>query len=314
MIDLKTAKYKGVEFLFDDMPTTGGNRLIKFNYPGSDEQSIERQGKAPRTFNITAIIPHENYYQKRDNLLRVLEDGEPGVLTHPTFGDIENVINGLWSLDEKITELGRATISISFEIDGAIGIPQQSSELISITEQLNTDFQDVIDFYLRDTFNVSLRFPENFTDSFNQLTDVTELFDSSTKIATPITEQSTQFKSQLRSFESNINDLIKDPLQLSSDISGLYDSVNNLYENPSDTLSVFTAMFNFGDNDPLIKLTTASRIERKINRDVIREAIQSKALSNAYMAAGEITYNTTQDIDDAHETLENQYEKIRNFT
>ncbi len=74
LIELKTAKYKGVEFLFEDMSTTGGNRLIKYNFPGSDKQAIERQGRLPRTFNLTAIIPHENYYQQRDNLLRVLDE------------------------------------------------------------------------------------------------------------------------------------------------------------------------------------------------------------------------------------------------
>ena len=114
IIQLKTAKYKGVEFLFEDAATTGGNRLIKFNYPGSDKQSIEVQGKAPRSFNITAWIPHENYYQERDNLLRVLEDGEEGVLTHPTFGDVEKVISGVYTLTEVISELGRAKITIPF--------------------------------------------------------------------------------------------------------------------------------------------------------------------------------------------------------
>ena len=102
LIQLKTANYKGVEFAIRDMPTTGGNRIIKFNYPGSDKQSIEVQGKAPRSFSLTAVIPHENYFSERDELLRVLEDGERGTLVHPTFGAIENVINGEFSLNENI--------------------------------------------------------------------------------------------------------------------------------------------------------------------------------------------------------------------
>ena len=38
LIQLKTANYKGVEFAIRDMPTTGGNRIIKLNYHGSDKQ------------------------------------------------------------------------------------------------------------------------------------------------------------------------------------------------------------------------------------------------------------------------------------
>ena len=70
IIQLKSGKFKGVEFLFSEMPTTGGNRLIKYNFPGSDKQNIERQGLKPRAYTFTIWVPAENYYQERDDLLR----------------------------------------------------------------------------------------------------------------------------------------------------------------------------------------------------------------------------------------------------
>ena len=123
IIQLKTAKYKGVELLFESVTTTGGNRLIKFNYPGSDKQSIERQGKRPLIPAMNIIIRHDGYEQKRDEIIRVLSDGVKGVLTHPTLGDINNVINGEFVLTEIISELGRARITVTFEIDDGEGIP-----------------------------------------------------------------------------------------------------------------------------------------------------------------------------------------------
>jgi len=172
IIQLKVGKYKGVEFLFELMPTTGGNRLIKFNFPGSDRQSIERQGKAPKSFNITIWIPHENYFQKRDDLLRVLEDGESGVLTHPTFGDVENVINGIYTLTETISELGRAKLKVPFEVDDSPGIPVQSGDLVSQVQSASDLLNTQLAADVTDGYGVTLSFSGNFNDALDNLTAI----------------------------------------------------------------------------------------------------------------------------------------------
>ena len=232
MIDLKTAKYKGVEFLFTDMPTTGGNRLIKFNFPGSDKQAIERQGKAPRTFNITAVIPHENYYQQRNDLLRVLEDGEAGVLTHPTFGDVENVINGQYVLTEKLTELGRGQITIPFEVDDAPGIPQQSGALASQVQTQSDALNTQLAADLSDNYEVNLSASGNYSDALENLNNVSDAFNAASEFAEPITENIAAFRASINTFSASIGGLIQAPADLATSVRGLFEDLNGLYEAP----------------------------------------------------------------------------------
>ena len=307
IIELKSAKYKGVEFLFEDMPTTGGNRLIKFNFPGSDKQAIERQGKVPRTFNLTAIIPHEGYYQQRDNLLRVLEDGEEGVLTHPTFGDIENVINGQYTLTEKLTEIGRAQISIPFEVNDAPGIPQESGDLASQVQTLSDALNAQLTADLGDSYSVNKNLSGNFSDALDNLDNVAAQFRAAGEFAESTTENITRFRSSVNTFSASIGSLIDTPASLATSISGLFEDLNNLYEAPETLLGAFELLFSFGDDDPVVNPNTVSRVERKRNRDLIRANIRVQALSYAYLSAAESDYQTTEDLDLVQDDLEAQY-------
>lgn len=311
MIELKTAKYKGVEFLFEDMPTTGGNRLIKFNFPGSDKQSIERQGKAPRTFNLTAIIPHESYYQERDNLLRVLEDGEEGTLTHPTFGDVEKVINGLYTLTERLTELGRAQITIPFEVNDAPGIPQQSGALASQVQAQSDLLNAQLAADLGDIYDVSLNFSGNFSDALENLGNVSEAFAQTSEFAEPIAENISAFRASINTFSASAGSLIQIPADLATSIGGLFEDLNNLYSTPETLVGAFNLLFPFGEDDPEIQTNTVGRAQRKQNRDLIRANLRMQALSYSYLNAAEVEYATTEDLELAQDNLEAQYRDAR---
>lgn len=311
IIQLKTAKYKGVEFLFEEMPTTGGNRLIKFNFPGSDRQSIERQGKAPRTFSITIWIQSENYFQERDNLLRVLEDGEKGVLTHPTFGDVENVINGVYTLTERISELGRATLEVSFEIDDSTGIPVQSGNLVSQVQTQSDLLNAQLATDLAAGYSVDLSFPANFTDAIDNLNNISTDFTTASGVADPLADQAADFAKEIRNFTASIGSLIQSPSNLAGSVGELFESLNNLYETPSETFSALQALFPFGDTDPVVQTNTVGRTERKRNRDFIRANLRTQSLSYAYLNAADDTYETTDDLDLVQSQLENQYLDVR---
>lgn len=312
IIELKTAKYKGVEFLFTDMPTTGGNRLIKYNFPGSDKQAIERQGKMPRSYTLTAVIPHEDYYQQRDNLLRVLEDGEAGVLTHPTFGDVENVINGKYTLTEKLTEIGRAEIVIQFEVNDALGIPQQSGNLASQALALNESLVEQLTGDLADGYEVNLNFFGNFSDALENVNNIADSMNDVADFAEPLLQNISDFRSTVNAFQGAIGNLIQAPADLAGEISGLFEDVNNLFETPGTVLGAFKSLFDFGDDDPVVKNNTVGRVQRNENRQLIRSTMKTQALGYAYLNAAQSTYETTDDLDLVQDTLEEQYLEIRN--
>ena len=316
MIDLKMCRYKGVEFLFDSMPTTGGNRLVKFNYPGSDKQSVERQGKAPRTFTITAIIPHDDYYRNRDELLRVLDDGLAGTLSHPTFGEIENIINGVYTLTEKITELGRATITIPFEVDDAKGIPIQSEELTTQVQAESTALNDQIEVDLDIGYEVEPNNTGNFADAETNLGGIVSAFNIAADSSAKVTSKAAEYKKTLKEFNDNIRSFIREPVtgkdKLSSSIVGLFTEIGSLFDLPADAYAAYKKVFDFGNEDVAIKENTFGRIERSKNRKLIKANVKAQSLSFAYVEAVQIDYGTTDDLDIVQDELETQYLDIRN--
>lgn len=315
IIQLKDGRYKGVSFVFEDASTTGGNRLIKFNYPGSDKQSIERQGKAPRSFSLTIWIPFEDYYAQRDLLLRVLEDGEKGTLTHPTFGDVENVINGGYTLSERISELGRGSITVLFEVDNATGIPVQSAQLASQVQALSDSFNSQAVSDLAGGYSVSLQNSGNFTDAIANIGSVGAAFSSALSLVSSSSEKVAEVNKQINDFTSAAGSLVQAPQELALNISALFESVDNFADTPSGVLTSLRSLFDFGDDDPAVMETTVARVERKKNRDLIRANIRSQALSYAYVNAALLAqgdeFQTEQSLDSAQSELEAEYVDIR---
>ena len=321
IIELKTASYGGVEFLFTEAPTRGGNRIIKYNFPGSDKQSIERQGKFPRSHGMTIWIQHEDYFQKRDELLRVLEDGISKTLTHPTFGDVDDIINGPYQLDEKITELGRASIKVTFELNNAVGIPQQSGNLASQVQAASDALNSQLASDLGDNYDVSTNLLGNFSDALESVENAVDAIGQAAQVVTPLTEGLAQFRARIARVSGAIGDLIQAPAQLAEEIDGLFADLNNLFAAPGDALAAFQSLFGFGNSDQVIVPTTVAKSQRKKNRGLIRAALQAKALSYAYLNASEgttptttaagdtvaVLFTTTDDLDFVQDALEAQY-------
>jgi len=310
LIQLKTAKYKKVEFLFTDTSTVFGNRIIKINFPGSDKQSIEPQGKIPPIFDITIVIPFENYYSQKDNLLRILQDGERGVFTHPNFGDIENVINGECRINETTNRLGRAEISVVFEVDDSPGIPQQSGNLASQVQTQSDILNTQIVADLGKGFVVDSIFPRNFTDAIDVLNNVTDAFNAAGQLSDTLIENLSSYRATVDKFSSNIGNLISVPEELSTSIADLFESLNNLYDIPDDLLNAFKSLFPFGDDDPEINTSTVGKAQRERNRDLIRSNMRCQSLSFAYVNAASSTFSTTEDVDKLQDDLEEQYKDL----
>lgn len=307
IIELKSARYKSVDFVFIDATTSGGNRLIKFNFPGSDRQAIERQGKAPRAHAMVIWIPHENYYSERDNLLRVLEDGLPDTLTHPTFGDIANVINGPYELIERSSELGRASITVTFEVNDSPGIPQQSGSLPAQVQTQGDAFNLQLSADLASGYGVTNSLSGNFTDALESVQQAVDSLSTAGQTTEGIANRVAAYRASIVRVSASIGDLVQSPDQLAIELDGLFADLSNLFETPGAAFIALQSLFGFGAGDAPIVPNTVAKAERKQNRDLIQATIRVKSLSHAYLSATEAEYSTTEDLDLAQDTLEDQY-------
>jgi len=304
-VELKVATYKNVEFLFKSARTNGGVKRQIFSFPNSNRQSIEEFGTAQRSFEIVSVIPFEDYENQKAALIRALESGGAGTLTHPTFGAIDNVKAGAYTINETITELGSAEITMQFDVDNSAGIPQQAANSVSQVDQDNQTLLAGLNTNLADNWNITS--PNNYDDGASLVQVVADSFKSASEGTGQAADQIDEYRRDLDNFTDSINQLIVDPTALAQGIGSLFNSLNNLYEAPGDSFTAFKKLFNYGDNDPEINPTTADLIERKKNRDVMRGAMKAQALGYSYVASSDTEYQTVRDVDQANDELEQQY-------
>ncbi len=312
VIQLKESSYKNIPFLAKVMPTSGGRRVNVIRYPRSDKQSVEDQGLIPRQFSITAVIPHDNYIDVRDSLLRVLEDGEIGSLIHPTFGEIEKVRSGRYSLNERITELGKAELIMEFFIDDAVGVPISSGSFASQVQIASGALNSLLAQDIAGGYKVTNSFTGNFSNASNDALNISSALTSATAKINPLTDNLNNFNAIISGYESNVNNLIQIPESFGSGIGDLFLSFDNLYETASETLIAIAGVFGFGDNDESFKQDTAGRIERQTNQDLVRANVKTQSLSYAYVAAVQIEFESEEALALVNSQLEEQYTDVRN--
>lgn len=326
MIQLSLARYKGVDFLFEDATTTGGNRLLKFNYPASDRQSIERQGEAPASYSMTIVIPHEDYEAKRASLLRVLSSATPGVLVHPTFGPLPNMIPGQFTVNERLSELGRATVTTTFERDDGAGVPQATGDTLSQVQAQSLAVSTAAGSGLASRFKVSSRFPANFRAARTLLTDLSGRLRAITEFGTPIAAEVAAFRADIDAFNGSIGALIQAPANLATELDSLFESVGNLFETPDETFGALRSLLGFGDEYSAVPTDTAGRIERNNNQNAIVGYVGAQTLNNQYLFAAwaasqrippryvpppTALYKTAEDVAAVQDEIEQRYLTVR---
>ena len=310
------ASYAGVSFLMDRSRIEGGRKDALKAFPNSDLQIVEDLGLRPRSFNIEAIINQDsdgqNYIQRRDNFLRVLEKGGTDVLIHPLYGRINDIVVRSYILNEDFTSLGEARFSIVFAISDTAGTPIVSGDTLSVVDNAVTNAIGKVNNYLIENFNVSTGFPANFSSAVDKVNDIADAFERNTSFLQVTADGIDDFSEQLVEFRSNITSLISSPNGLINSINRLFETVNGLYSDETSTFEVIERFFDFGDEDlqTPIEQNTAGRIERARNQNLLNNLVKSQALLLNYNNASQINFTTVVQVQSFAETLEDQYQSV----
>lgn len=308
---LSPATYKGAPFLVNRVSTSGGRKTVQHDFPNSNIQVIEDLGLSPREYRISAIIADPNYIQKRDTLLRALEEGGKGVLVHPFYGRIENIVARTFTLNEDVSRLGDTVVEIVFAPSETDGLPTQSINTVSQISTLSGTVSGNIVSDISDLFKVTNSFQGNFASAANKLNGIADAFGINAQLPTVSASQINRFNSLVGNFESSINTLIGNPSELAADIQEIFVEFPKLYETATQQTDALALFFDFGDSDITINPTTAGLIERKQNNDVLNNAMKAFALSEAYVSSAQIDFTTVDDVENTADTLELAFQSIK---
>ncbi len=317
--DLQRASFRGVSFLVTSTGFTGGRRLVRKRFPNSDRQALEDLGLNPREFVISGVIAAQrdpsgaeikDYREVRNALIEALESRGSGVLVHPFLGRFEKVAVVNFNLAESMTSLGSAPIEITFSINDADALPKVTESVVgSITAGSGAVLVAAV-ASVASGFGVTESFFGNFDDAVTKITAVGDGVRDAVEVTAVEVDTLDAFVLKIENFQGSVLTSIGNPQVLGQDTIDLVSSIRDLYPNQVDTFFSLTRLFDFGDNDTMIAQNTAGRTERTINRNVMNSAVQSASLSEAYLAAANVTFDTTDDIDDASVILEDQWQKL----
>ena len=317
--ELDEASYRGAVFFIRSANIEGGRKDSKKEFIDSDLQVIEDLGLKQRVFTLSGTVAArrdnagkiiKTYIEARDELLAALEKGKTGVLIHPWYGKLYNIACRTYNLDEDVTRLGDAGISIVFEVSNTDGIPVVNKKVIGRVSRFHELLLSTGKSALGKSWSVTKTSTGNFQAAKKKLDSFITTVNDATSPIKKLSNRVNEHTTLLSNFSGDVVSLVSAPSDLSDSITGAMSSVFSLYATSNGTLTAFKNLFDFGDNDINLLQITAIAIERKKNNDALNSIVQSEALGFAYLSASQIDYETVAGINEVESDLDIQYKKL----
>lgn len=305
--------WRGITFYIEDAAVSGGRKDVLHEFVGSSRQSIEDLGAKRRAFALNFITHGDSsttYRLNRDSLASALDQEGIGTLVHPFQGRINGLKCRSWSMAESSMEVGRCTFTANFAFDDGEIVPVPSLNVVSQVTSMANSVVTVAGNAIKELFRVTNTLAGNFEDAIAQVDEFVTAVRESVDFIEVTLEKLDSFNAQLTDLTDDVASLVATPTKLKDSITNIISGMTSLYPTASASFNAFTKLFGFGDNDIENGNTTAINIQRDSNRLVLRNAIQSSALSNAYLMAMNTPFVTTNEIERVSDILQAQFDKL----
>lgn len=307
---LRRASWRRVQFLVEEVETTGGQKTVTHLYPNSDRRTVENLGGFPEAYEVQAIVHGADYFQTKKALRNALREAGEGVFIHPWDGEVKCFVDGQYSYTETDTQLGVTVFSFRLVVASPVIIPEAELTNLADIQALADAAQIACAEGVPDEFKVSDLYPQNFSKAQTQLEDLTRFINKKRSVFVQATSAISDVTRVVDNFTDSIAQLINVPAQLGVDLIQMYQSLRSLYTTPKERFDAFLQFFGFGDNDVDTSNTTVARTEAARNTSNIRNTANCTALVEAYRAAVEVDYDTVEQIEEASDALEVQFQSI----
>lgn len=315
---LLQATFKGAPFYWRRLNTQLGKKSVTHNYPGTSRRFVEDMGELPKTFSVEAVISgrpgSDEYFQNKKALENALSSPGPGYLVHPTYGRVLVTAKPA-SVTEDLKRLGEARYSLTFEKSDETARPvgnTSTARQIEIRRQqaLNEIIEVATDSWtVPDSPGVFDIVADNIQGLANQMNDVVAV------VSAPRDDAYKVFNS-IQSLTDSARDLVSQPDGLFNAMNGIFDQVLNMDDEFDSQLDRLTGFFgrasdagpgqsgSIGDRITAISYETEAA---EANRVAQNEASNMMALVNAYSSVSKIDFQSTQQLDNFVQRLEDQF-------
>lgn len=251
----------------------------------------------------------DDYRAMRKELTAAFESPGPKTFVHPIEGTIEKLICTKFSIDESMKEVGIGRFQATFvrqtvqpmpkPVEGAAAEVEGLSKVVDVAataEIVNnveiSAFAKAVDFVA-----------EKLSAVYAAGLVVAEAVET-------VTDAMDQFQRDIAAAEAAVFGVVGDVVGIAESINGVFESINGLFALPGAAFQALQNGFDFGGLDIDFDFSTPSGAQRKRNQSALNASVQSRYLSQAYLAALDLPYVTTDDVAVVEGILEAQHRKI----
>ena len=115
---LQDASFKGIGFDVMNLDETDGKVLVEHAKPFTNGVMLEDMGTQGRQVQVSAVFWGKQYHSRLNKLLEMLAENGAGVLVHPIWGRMQNIIAASWHFRHEADYVDYATLDITFRESG----------------------------------------------------------------------------------------------------------------------------------------------------------------------------------------------------
>jgi len=305
--NLRQASFRGATFKVQSHNADVGRRVVIHEYPKRDVPYSEDMGLRARQYSVEAYVIGDDYFSKRDALMRACEAEGSAELVHPYLGTI-NVVCLSCSLRESSDEGRMARLSLQFIQAGENRFPGEAIDIVARAELLADAVRSVSVLSFADMFSISGLPGFVVSDARNMLANFSETMRRITNNS--LSRNITEALNVLNGFNRELSALLGLPKALAKRIHGIFFALSTISASSREELNAVSVLYSFGGDAQPIPLTTSTRVAQQRNRDAITSFIKTSAVTEAARVAPTIDYLAIDDAEEVHSKIMEQLELI----
>ena len=284
--NFRPASFRGIPFFILTSSLSAGRRVALHEFPNRNTSFPEDMGKVSTVYRIEGHVVGDDYFERKENLVRAMEQEGFGELIHPYYGTLQ-VQPGSFTVSENTNDGRTATFTMQFFKAEFNEFPIEDIDRTStvFSRTAATIESSIQDFNSK--FSTS-RVPVDLVRSARaKVQQLTRLIRSSVDGVATIANNTADLFVELDNLDNDVDELLSSPAFLADRINNsfmfMFESIESI---PDKALQLLRYReIDVGDFD--IPLTTTLRIQENINRNSMNFFIKTLALS--YLARAAVT-------------------------
>lgn len=331
----KVGKFRGAEFFVEESRRQIGRQNILHEFTGNDAASGEDRRRRTRRFTFQGLLASywsgsspvkEKYETALKKLVDALEEPGPGKLVHPFTGASHQVqVDGPIEITESTQQGGIARVSVTF-VEVGQQMPMVTLDLPGEVRKIAVRVPSLMTLA-----ELDLSGPDFLTTAVRAiLSGPRGLTNAITKVNNGIASKFAlidEVSGAIDAFGSALTTLLNTPDALALAIQNLVNSVLTAVTSAENALSrgdkqrdlsrtaavmaYVSALGTFGDSQPEVTGTTATREIERVNRAQLVDTVEAAALAGGIDKLLDIPLDNTDQATDVLDTLGGLFDRLQ---